>query len=221
MKVDWAELVAGQPKLHVRNFLRRVGRDNFDQGDAAGWFKITDRKAAALLRELKSRGWIEPGVDFRGDPVLGAFKVSSAGLRLCATAAKARIPRGKADKIMKKFMERVREVNSRDELTHVVKQVRLFGSYLEGAEEVGDIDLIVDLAWRHPERDVIKDALARADASGRHFKSFFEQLEYSELEVRRLLRARNPYLSFHSENDLKLTGATAKVIFPEPINGSR
>lgn len=214
MQVDWKETVAGQSKLQVRNFLRRAGRGNFGQGHVSAWFKISDRKAAALLKELKSRAWIEPGVDFRDNPVPGTFKVSKAGLRLCATTAKARIPRAKADKIMADFMERVREVNSRDELTHVVKQVRLFGSYLEGAEEVGDIDLIVDLAWRRPEGNVIEEARARADASGRQFRSFFEQLEYSEAEVKRLLRARSPYLSFHSDSDLKATGARAEVIFP-------
>ncbi|MEK9281156.1 hypothetical protein MTR72_16265 [Bradyrhizobium sp. ISRA442] len=46
-------------------------------------------------------------------------------------------------------------------------RVRAFGSYATDAPEVGDIDLAVDWEQRHPDKDIIEQLLARADASGR------------------------------------------------------
>jgi hypothetical protein len=53
----------------------------------------------------------------------------------------------------------------------------------------------------------------RADASGRHFRYWLERLAYGENEVRRLLKARSPYISIHEPRELKVTGAQSRLLF--------
>jgi predicted nucleotidyltransferase len=113
---------------------------------------------------------------------------------------------------------RVRQVNGRDELTHRVTEVRVFGSYLTDAETLGDIDLAVSLEGKQAEAetagmDWIQVCLSRAAESGRRFKTYGDQLRYSEIEVKRFLKARSPYLSFHALDELARLGCRSEVLF--------
>src|SRR5262249_23475104 len=52
-----------------------------------------------------------------------------------------------------------------------------------------------------------------AMASGRRFKLYVEMLGYSEMEVRRILKAHSPYISLHDMRDIRATGAQARLIY--------
>jgi predicted nucleotidyltransferase len=125
-----------------------------------------------------------------------------------------RITREKADVMVKQMLERVTEINSRDELVFRVKRVRAFGSYAGDAPEVGDIDLAVEWEERYPDRDVIELLLARADASGKSLNTYMARLNYGEVEVDRLLKGRSPYISIQRGDFPEKFGVPAIQLFP-------
>ena len=107
------------------------------------------------------------------------------------------------------------DVNARDELTHFVASVGVFGSYTKkSAKDLADIDICLDLRERKiAGRDPVKYASERAANSGRRFGNIVERWAYGETEVCRLLKARSPYISLHDHRDLKRIGARAKEIY--------
>ena len=46
--------------MRVRDFLRRMDYFEFAKRRVAEFFKVSDRKALAILRELATRSWIDP-----------------------------------------------------------------------------------------------------------------------------------------------------------------
>jgi predicted nucleotidyltransferase len=50
-----------------------------------------------------------------------------------------------AEEVLRKFLDRVRVVNGRQELAHSVESVVVFGSYLSDAERLNDLDIAVEL----------------------------------------------------------------------------
>lgn len=206
MRIDKTELIAGQPILRVRDFLRSIGDNGFTDLEIAHRFKVSQGGAAEILRELRARSWIEP----RDGHEPGWYEVSMRGRALAAARAVAPISRMAAELLMKRFLERVSDVNGRDELTHHVTEVRVFGSYLSSFEDLGD----VELRFRNiPGRDPIKYNEERAEQSGKRFRSWLDMVAYGESEVHRLLKQRSPYISLHPLSDIAATGSESKVVF--------
>jgi len=129
MRIDKTEMIAGQPILRVRDFLRSIGDNGFTDLEIAHRFKVSQGGAAEILRELRARSWVEP----REEHEPGWYEVSMRGRALAAARAVPPISRMAAELLMKRFLERVSDVNGRDELTHRVTEVRVFGSYLTSA----------------------------------------------------------------------------------------
>jgi predicted nucleotidyltransferase len=134
--------------------------------------------------------------------------------------AKAIKPMSRSDgeQLMKQFMQRVEEVNARDELTHIVQEAHVFGSYLNpDAKDLGDLDLAVKLRFRDiPGRDVMKYSEERANQSGRTFRNHLEFLFYGETEARRILKGGSRYISMHSVEDLAQAGGRSRLLYPPP-----
>jgi hypothetical protein len=80
--------------------------------------------------------------------------------------------------------------------------------------EVGDVDLAVELEQRYPDRDIIEQLLARAEASGKRLGSYMDQLSYGELEVQKLLKGRSPYLSIQDADCPEKFGVPSIQLFP-------
>lgn len=105
-----------------------------------------------------------------------------------------------ADRILSKFMDRVRQVNSNPSFLVMVKKVVVFGSYLTDAPRINDIDIAVELARKenHPmvlnkdRAQIAIDLSTAAEEKGRHFSSFIDRLEWPEHEVRLFLKCVCP-----------------------------
>jgi predicted nucleotidyltransferase len=212
MRIDRKETIAGVPILQVRDYLRLIDDEITNKDFVAQWLGVSSRKGGQIVRELLARGWLEP-VERTGRK--GYCALTMAGRAFAGARAVSPISRTKADALLVAFLERVAEVNKRDELTHYVKEVRVFGSYLDKrAKDLGDIDLAVDMPFRDlPGRDRLEYLEERADQSGRSFKFWLERMAYGENEVRRLLKTRSPYISLHPISDIKATKARSKVLF--------
>jgi hypothetical protein len=91
--------------------------------------------------------------------------------------------------------------------------VRVFGSY----EFVGDIDLAIELRphGAGDSKDWVDRVTARADRSGKQFRSSLQRLCYGETEVFQRLKARSPYLEFHRIEELEEIGSPSRVLFKQ------
>ena len=121
-----------------------------------------------------------------------------------ATAAKP-IRRSTADRLVNEFLSRVEKVNGEPSFLYEVRKATIFGSYLTDAEELGDVDIAVELASKiadKHERQRQEDAkIHEARAQGRSFSNMVAELFWPYVEVMRFLRARSGYLSLHAPDD--------------------
>jgi predicted nucleotidyltransferase len=88
-----------------------------------------------------------------------------------------------------------------------ITQIAVFGSYLDPtAVRLGDLDLAVSVVRRETNGDrYVQQVLAYAEASGRRFGVFTEQLFWPARELRMVLKNRSPAISITNEDISKLT----------------
>lgn len=214
MRIDRQETIAGLPILSVRDMLRFAHGYEFTVEHAIDRLKLGKQKAAELMRELLSRGFVLVLPQRRGYPKTRYYELTDAGRSLCLARAVSPLTRAKAERRLKEFLARCEEVDRRDELAYYVREVRVFGSYITKAPTLGDIDLLVAFEWRPIEgRDIIKYNEQRVRESGRRFGNYLEYLYYSEHEVRLFLKSRSPYISIHSAVDEIALAAKSRVVF--------
>jgi predicted nucleotidyltransferase len=119
---------------------------------------------------------------------------------------------------MAELLQRVESVNARDELAYYVHEVRVFGSYIDKTKaDLGDIDLVVDLRWRNVPGRHAEYPLRRAHELGKHLRTIVEQVTFGEREVELILKARNPYVSFHLPRDPVSLGAREEVVYSSGV----
>lgn len=212
MLIDRSEMLAGVPILKIRDFARRTKRWSLETLEEK--LKLPPSQVGIVAQELFARGWARPS-EYRDRDGCPHFQWTLDGSRLALARAVPRLPRETAKKLVAQLLDRVREVNARDEFTEVVQEVSVFGSFLdESKEQLGDIDLVIELRRREvPGRDWVEYSLQRAAQSGRAFKSYHSELHYGSTEVLLLLKARNRYLSFHYAEDPMSMGARTEVLF--------
>lgn len=214
MQVSKNDTIAGLPLIKIRDFLRNYPQErSITAASAEADLGLTSTEAEAVLRAIAEAGFIEPKHEAQKGGAEPRYSLTVLGSRLCVARFVKRIARSKADALVAQMLERVNEINGRDELVFRVKRVRAFGSYASDAPEVGDVDLAVDLKPRHPDRDIIEQLLARADASGKRLNTYMAQLNYGTLEVEQLLKGRSPYLSIQSGDCPEKFGLPAIDLF--------
>src|SRR5258705_10432260 len=192
MKVDRNEAIAGVRLMKIRDFLRSY-RDGFYPGGVAEYFRVEGQREKEIETALLQAGYIAY------DEAEKAFTLTELGMQLSNAVFTARISRGRAEELVRNFLERVEAVNLRDELTHRVASVRVFGSYLSDAVDLGDLDLALALEPRRPSH--VEESLERARKSGKSTRNYIEQLFYGQREVKRLLKERQPHISIHDYDE--------------------
>jgi predicted nucleotidyltransferase len=108
------------------------------------------------------------------------------------------------------LIARANEINARDELVFYVKRITAFGSYLTEIKDLGDIDLVVEVAARREKNT--DESKYRARNSGKTV-DFMASLGYGEREVLQLLKARKSRLSFASQSTVEQLNTETRVIF--------
>ena len=214
MRIDPKDELAGLPIVEVRDFLRGEA-DIFSADRVAYKLKVEKVAAEGVIEELLRRGYLEDrGVmPDDGRPV---FATTIAGNAFKMASAAKPVKRATAERVLREFLERVRELPTRDEYLYVVDRVILFGSMLdEQRETVNDIDLVLGLEHKHPARRVELDR-AYSDAAierGRNFRSDLEYLFAAELDTKKFLKKGSRLLNFHRPDDEILTQVPQRVIY--------
>jgi predicted nucleotidyltransferase len=157
------------------------------------------KAARALLRGLLAEGLVERSKNSSGD----TFYTTTVKGNAFAGSSFRRMDRARADVLLAGVLERAAEINAREDLLHWVTEIRVFGSYGNGADDLGDLDLAIDLERRPHQEDSFAEASRRmAQASGRRFSSYLEELYYPERLVKQLLKNRSAYVSVHDAREL-------------------
>jgi hypothetical protein len=181
-----------------------------DTARVAAKLRLTSDEGELFIQELAKLGLLEPEKTPNGSP---GFRVSQKGLRLVNWRAIPRMTRSKADLLLSEFLGRCAAIDNDDELTHYVRSAWVFGSYISVRPDLGDLDLLVDIRWRPiPGRDLVAQSCLRAEQSGRDL-SFIQRLGYGELEVRKILKSKSPYLSIHDLTGPVASTAERRLIF--------
>src|SRR5258706_609839 len=203
----------------LRSFYKADER-SINSGDLRGAKQIPDQTAAAqaLIDQLLKEGMVER--------CKAGYKTTMKGDALTLTNFVPRINRAKAEKLLKGVLERVAEINVHD-LLHWVTEVRVFGSYLTDADDLGDLDLAIKLEKR-PVEETGSYAWAEAcremaRRSGKTFGSDFDKLAYPERLLWRMIKNRSPYISLHKNDELDrnpdMGGKTIETFVPPEPRG--
>lgn len=171
------ELVDGVPKLIPKRLT-----DAF----LAEAMQIEQPEASTLLQTLISQGYVESA----------SRTPTTLGMALIAAEDRDRLPWDQAHTVLEKFLEAVRSANARPGARVFIEKIRVFGSYFEKRQTVGDIDLQIFAPLPEdcePEDWNEQDAL-------------FADIKISD------------YLSFHSELDSTATDAPGKTLYVRSSN---
>jgi predicted nucleotidyltransferase len=195
--------------MEVRDFLRWTGKCSVQLEAIRERFDCDLAKAEQIEKALIDAGFIE---DDPNEPKPGNWYVVSAlGRQLSNAKFVRRITRPEADTLVAGLLDRVKLVNERDELTHRVTEVRVFGSYLGDKADLGDVDLAVQFTPRRATR--VEEAKLRAAQSGKTMGNYLQMITYGRHEVRQILKNRSPYLSIHEYGEPEELGVPFQVLF--------
>ena len=148
------------------------------------------------------------------------YTVTSAGWSVERASAAPRITRRTAESALQEFMSRVQLANSNPRYLYTVKKVVVFGSFLESREDLGDVDVAVDLESRVPierSRNWVEIFRQHASASGREFSTFDSEIDWPRQEVILVFKSRKRSISIQSWFSFlelaKTSNLRSKVLF--------
>ncbi len=213
MKIDKLTTISNIPIKSIRDFLIRYRTPaNFSLITLQQHFKISENSAQDLCRELIRQEFIE-------DDTSGKYEVTRKGNALAQAKFVKRLNKEKADLHFRRFINRVKEVNADSSFLYRVKQLFLFGSYLDrSCDDFGDLDIAFVLEPKiNDHNDFMKaqqKLISNACENGKVFSSIVEEIFYAETIVLRYLKNRSPYISLHRLSDVIELGTPYKQIYP-------
>jgi hypothetical protein len=111
-----------------------------------------------------------------------------------------------------RLIDAIHSVNSNPDMLLWVAEADLFGSYIAGANDLGDVDVAIRLERRRPGDGYVEASLARAEACG--FRGTFVQRAYwGELEVKRSLKAASSRLDIQEKSQIEALGYPMTPLF--------
>ncbi len=215
MRIKSTEKIAGRPALSVRDFFRH-NDDGFVLTDVRAFFGVAATTASRMVKAFVESGYAEPSAPVGG---LKCWKTTIKGRQLAhATAAKP-ISRATAERKLSEFLERVKIIRDDPYYLYRVTRVVVFGSYLSGSKDLGDIDLAVRIVHKEGDPDkqraLNKQRCREAEAGGRSFGAFVDRLYWPETEVRRFLKSGSRCFSLHDLEEIPRLGCEHKVIYED------
>ena len=217
MQINSRKTIGGVSFLQVRRFFRHVvahHHDSFDRAWLLSYLKLSVPRADQLLEDLVSQGFIL--IEYpQNDP---QYQLTNLAHDLVRSSAAKRVSRETAHDALEGLMTRVKEINSNPKYLYSVSSVVVFGSYLNGGERLGDVDVAIEVSSRIEDPNQRPEAHLRyARESGRQFGNFTEELYWAEAEIYQVLKARRrtisiqPWYSFIGMK--KRTDFQYKVLF--------
>jgi hypothetical protein len=199
MKLNRNEPIAGMDILKLRDVFRKFGRGTLSHVAIMKEFSVTARKANKMIADLVTLELICP-CEIRHDKDTRYYETTIKGNAIGSAKASKPVSRVTADRVLGEFLDRVSGVNGHSELAYHVESVIVFGSYLSNARCLNDLDVAVELVpkWNDDAtyKTICEGSTARACATGRRFRDFFEPLAWPRTEVMLILKNRSRTITF-------------------------
>jgi hypothetical protein len=197
------QTIAGFPALILRDLLRSLVGATFRPG------YLIDRgfdpkDAPGLIDSLIQSGFIEPDFEARRhDDARDLYKLTKQGEALSRASGAKPVLRKTADRILAQFMDRVQIVDGNPEFLVRVTEVVVFGSYLTGNSNLGDLDIACNYELKFSELDrksyasVVHEHFKKSGRSSRGL----QDLSWPWEQVQLFLKNRKRTISLHPIHD--------------------
>ena len=122
----------------------------------------------------------------------------------------------KADDIVAKLLVKIAEINKRKDYLNYVERVAVFGSYLTDTEDLGDIDIVVELARKLPDEEYIKASITRSYENGPENSNWLDHISYGETEVLQAIKNISRHISlsnYRMISGLEYAGDPFEILF--------
>ena len=225
MLIQRGQQIAGMEAVDARSLMRSMNSCALSPGRIAEVMGTSKQAAVDRLAELAAVGLVEVSADVRSrwraeeeDDAVEYWAATLKGRALAKARLGRPVSRSKAEAVFRAFLGRVEDANSDPDELFWVESVELFGSFADpGRHAVGDVDLRVVLSQRdagdtHMRR--VAEAVAGAQAAGRNFRSYFDEVYWPQRRLEQRLRMRNSLLDiqFDSEGHLRDLPAGSTVV---------
>lgn len=230
MRVDWQQELEGYSLLQIRDALRKLP------------FTDTEFTAGFVAKNLAGRvplitakrliiGLIESGLvefaDEGPDNSAPRFVLTDTGISLRAAHATRRFKRARAEKAVGKLLRTAEAINADPIFLHNVGSVAVYGSYITGTPDLGDIDVAVKLKARWAPQSGLGGNKTEREMMAEKFEakhppppSFYEKgfwRFWPETYTMRLLRT-DPGMKIIEQGELELIGCPYRQIYPDTVD---
>lgn len=212
MRISRDQLICGVPAFDLRAALKKLS-DGWTLTYLAGLLKVPKRAAKVILEDLVAEGFVEP------DPRPGreCYRVTIKGGALAGASALRPIQRQKATQLLEEVVARAKEINADDRELYRVSKLWVFGSYLTEVEELGDLDIAVELTRKDDEWPQMPDGEWRysevVPPPRGWSRSHLAILGWPIESVTRRLKGQRRHLSLHPHTDRILETAHKQEVF--------
>lgn len=214
MQIDSRTTIEGISVTTIRGLFRRAGLDGVITAVfACRTLRVAEPKAKSLLQALARAGFLTPESD-------GRWRLTKDGIRLRGASAAKPLRRQTAERLLDELLERIRTLNDDPRFLARVEKAIVFGSYLSGADRLGDVDVAIHLVPRESDHEKHREANDRRAAEesdkGRQFRSFLDQAFWWQQEAILFLRNRRRGLSLQHYTAIRdvVEASPHTLIFP-------
>lgn len=216
MRINKDDKIAGLPTLEIRELLRKLKGDKFHSDHVAYYLKASIDEASILIGKLEKENLIEKAYFAFNKQ---HWTVTLKGSALALASAASPIHRKTAEKNLKKFLERVKQVNDDNYYLYKVTKVLVFGSYLSNKEKINDLDIAVEMKSKIPDKNermqIERNRVNEVYESGKIFSNFTEQLFYPRKEVLKYLKSGSRSISLHTTDDEIIERCEYRILFED------
>jgi len=204
MKVDKNETIGGKPFKYARDLLRKANQDSAS-GFAAQFFDPPE-----VLEAMFKRGWIEQ----RADTLRAWYELTELGNAIANVRLLKRIDRATANKLVADLLDRVEGINGDEDCLYRITEIRAFGSYITETDNLGDIDLTLQVESKLEGTAFTDACLKYAENCGRQFNSYVARLTAAGTDLWRKVKGRSPYISLHEPAELDKLKIPSELLYP-------
>ncbi|PZQ94532.1 MAG: hypothetical protein DI533_22070 [Cereibacter sphaeroides] len=164
-EVDWND---GVPIVNIRRITPDFIAEQLDTTSGEG-----QRIQVALVEE----GWIEPE----------KFTPTRKGMALSQHDDRPKLPRAEAEALLAKVLDWAERTNAATGARVKVKTVHLYGSLLQGVDEVGDVDLFVEFNTMGLDMDLQPEDMERENELSEELASISDYISPSSALDREMM----------------------------------
>lgn len=209
MRISRDQIICGIPAMQLRDAFKRLD-SAFDVEHLADLLKVGPAEAQACLDSLMVEGYVERDFEAEGRQF---FRATVRGGALALASALKPISRERADTLVAGVVERAQQVNADTDQLYRVSKLLVFGSYLTETDELGDVDIAVELTRKDDEWPPMPEGeYEYARRCGKRPRGALEALALPQETVWRLLKGGSRHISIHPTSDPVLRSANTRPL---------